>query len=112
MLSCHSPPLYHAGSLGARCIIAPPVGTGIESAKMPLGPPAALISSMVGRCQNALAQSTGGACSARSNSLDASMSCCCVVPRGNSGRTWFCSPMSQSMKSICTAPPRYQLPCS
>src|SRR5512133_1625761 len=33
MLSCHSPPLYHAGSLGARFIIAPPVGTGIASAK-------------------------------------------------------------------------------
>ena len=31
---------------------------------------------------------------------------------GNMGRTWFCSPYSQVMNSICTAPPRYQLPCS
>src|SRR5579871_4735101 len=31
MLSWKSPPRYHAGSFGARLIIAPPVATGIES---------------------------------------------------------------------------------
>src|SRR5688572_14501400 len=39
MLSCHSPPLYQPGSFGARSIIAPPVSTGIRSAKIPFGPP-------------------------------------------------------------------------
>src|SRR5678816_4677087 len=57
MLSCHSPPRYQAGSLGARLIIAPPVATGIESAKMPRGPSTALMMSCSGRCQNAFAQS-------------------------------------------------------
>ncbi len=65
-----------------------------------------------GRTQNALAQSTGGLCCARSNDFEARMRSACEVPGGNIGRTWFCSPSSQSMKSICTAPPRYQLPCS
>src|SRR5262245_4657435 len=32
ILSWKSPPLYHAGELGVRWIIRPPVGTGIESA--------------------------------------------------------------------------------
>src|SRR5690242_11166679 len=35
MVSCQRPPLYHAGSLGARVIMAPPVSTGMGSAKMP-----------------------------------------------------------------------------
>ncbi len=112
MDSCHNPPLYQAGSLGARFIIAPPVGTGMESAKMPCGPSTALMRSIVGRCQNALAQSTGGCRSARSNDFDARMRSSCDAFRGNIGRTWFCSPMIQSMKSICTAPPRYQFPIS
>ena len=112
MVSCQRPPLYHAGSLGARFIIAPPVGTGIESAKMPCGPSTALMMSMVGSFQNAFAQSTGGRRCARSYDFDARINSSCVVPRGNIGRTWFCSPISQSMKSICTAPPRYQFPIS
>src|SRR5260221_14577328 len=38
MSSCHSPPRYHAGSLGGRLIMAPPVETSIRSAKIPFGP--------------------------------------------------------------------------
>ena len=44
--------------------------------------------------------------------FDARIRSACEVPGGNIGRTWFCSPYSQAMNSICTAPPRYQFPCS
>src|ERR1039458_7613359 len=30
--SCHNPPRYHAGSLGVRLIMAPPVGTSVRAA--------------------------------------------------------------------------------
>src|SRR5215471_2768192 len=112
MLSCHKPPLYQAGSLGARLIIAPPVATGISSAKIPFGPSTAFRMSISGKCRSACDQSTGGACCARSKDLDARIKSSCEVPAGKIGRTWFCSPLIQAMKSICTAPPRYQLPCS
>ena len=112
MSSCHSPPRRHAGSPGVRRIIAPPLATGIESAKMPCGPPTASRMFITGSVQNALLQSTGGRCCARSNDFDTRISSSCVVFAGNIGRTWFCSPISQSMNSICTAPPRYQLPIS
>src|SRR5215475_13859790 len=79
---------------------------------MPLGPSTAAIKSFSGRCSNALAQSTGGICGAKSNIFEALIKSACEVFGGNMGRTWFCSPYSQSIKSICTAPPRYQLPCS
>src|SRR5262245_7048535 len=92
MLSCHSPPLYHAGSFGSRLIIAPPVETGILSAKMPRGPPTSLMMSMTGRCLSASAQFTGGICGARSNILDARINSSCDVFDGNIGRTWFCWP--------------------
>ena len=49
MLSCHRPPRYHAGSFGARWIIAPPVSTGIASAKMPCGPSTLLMMSCIGQ---------------------------------------------------------------
>ena len=60
MSSCHRPPLYQAGSFGARWIIRPPVATGIASAKMPRGPSTFLMMSCTGRCQSAFDQSTGG----------------------------------------------------
>ena len=47
---CQMPPLRHAGSLGVRWIIAPPVVLGILSEKMPFGPPTAEIISCSGRC--------------------------------------------------------------
>src|SRR5579862_7615594 len=59
---CQRPPLRHAGSFGVRSIIAPPVGTGILSAKMPLGPSTAAMMSFSGRCASAVDQSTGGIC--------------------------------------------------
>src|SRR5262249_15278867 len=112
MLSCHSPPLYQAGSLGARVIMAPPVSTGMGSAKIPCGPSTALMMSFSGKCASALDQSTGGNCCARSNDFDTRITSSCDVVGGSMGRTWFCSPYNQAMNSICTAPPRYQLPCS
>jgi hypothetical protein len=112
MLSCQRPPRYHAGSFGVRRIIAPPVGTGMESAKIPRGPSTALRMSCTGRCRRACAQSTGGIWGARSNRRDARIRSSRGVSGGNIGRTWFCCPCSHAMKSICTAPPRYQLPCS
>src|SRR5690606_9654138 len=72
ILSCHSPPLYQAGSFGVRLIIAPPVGTGISSAKMPRGPSIALKISLTGRCRRACDQSTARDCWARSNHFDRS----------------------------------------
>src|SRR5215831_13767235 len=112
MLSFHKPPLYHAESLGARWIIAPPVSTGMGSAKIPCGPSTAFKMSISGRCASAFDQSTGGNCWARSNDFDTRIRSSCEVPGANTGRTWFCSPYSQAIKSIWTAPPRYQLPCS
>src|SRR5215470_17900558 len=112
MLSFHKPPLYHAGSLGARSIIAPPVSTGMGSAKIPCGPSTAFKMSFSGRCARAFDQSTGGICCARSNDFETRIRSSCEVPGGNAGRTWFCSPYNQAIKSICTAPPRYQFPCS
>src|SRR5678815_1795127 len=112
MSSCHSPPLYQAGSFGARWFIPPPVAAGISSAKIPCGPSTAFMMSCSGRCQSAVDQSIGGSCCARSKAFDARIRSACDVPGGNIGRTWFCSPYNQVMNSICTAPPRYQLPCS
>src|SRR3989442_3489575 len=60
MLSCQSPPLYHAGSFGSRWIIRPPVATGMASAKIPRGPSTFFKMSCTGRCQSAFDQSTGG----------------------------------------------------
>ena len=54
MLSCHRPPRYHAGSLGVRLIMAPPVETSMRSAKMPCGPSTALMMSISGRCAQRL----------------------------------------------------------
>ena len=112
MLSLNRPPRYHAESPGVRAIMAPPVATGIESAKMPRGPLTALMMFCSGSVRSALAQSTGGICGARSKRREAATRSCCEVPGGKLGRTWFCSPYSQAMNSICTAPPRYQFPCS
>src|SRR5260370_19698953 len=112
MLSCHSPPRYHAGSLGARLIMAPPVETSMRSAKIPCGPSTAFMMSCSGRCCSALDQSTRGSCCARSNDFETRIKSSCDRFAGNIGRTWFCSPYSHATKSICTAPPRYQLPCS
>ena len=84
----------------------------MESAKMPIGPSTARMMSCSGRCASACDQSTGGSCWARSNDFDSRIRSAWLVPGGNIGRTWFCSPLSQAMKSICTAPPRYQFPCS
>src|SRR6266496_1637523 len=92
MLSCHNPPLYQAGSFGARSIIAPPVATGMRSAKMPVGPPTAFIMSFTGRWRRAFDQSTGGNCWARSNDFDARINSSWDASGGNIGRTWFCSP--------------------
>src|SRR5688572_30801611 len=61
-LSCHRPPLYQAGSFGARWIIRPPVATGIASAKMPRGTSTAFMTSCTGRCHSAVDQSIGGFC--------------------------------------------------
>src|SRR5688572_17279664 len=87
MLSWNRPPLYHAGSFGVRLIIAPPVGTGISSAKMPRGPSIALKISFTGKCLNAFDQSTGVDCCARSNHFDARTSSSCVVFGEKTGRT-------------------------
>src|ERR1035437_8399495 len=84
--SCHKPPLYQAGSLGVRLIIAPPVSTGILSAKLPCGPSTALIISITGRCCSALDQSMGGNCCARSNAFEARIKSSCEVFGGNIGR--------------------------
>ena len=92
MSSWNRPPLYQAGSLGVRSIMAPPVATGILSAKMPRGPFTARRMSRSGRCHSAFDQSTGGIRGARSKSRDASIRSSCDVSRGNMGRTWFCSP--------------------
>ena len=110
--SCQSPPRYQAGSFGVRLIIAPPVATSMRSAKIPCGPSTALMMSISGRCQSAFDQSTGGNCCARSNDFDARIKSSWDVFGGNIGRAWFCSPYSHAMKSIWTAPPRYQFPCS
>src|SRR5213594_4570117 len=100
MLSCQSPPLYHAGSFGSRWIIRPPVATGMASAKIPRGPSTLFMMSCTGRCQSAFDQSTGGSCCARSNDFDARIRSACGVLGGNIGRTWFCSPYSHVMNSI------------
>src|SRR5207248_8211354 len=91
---------------------APPVSTGILSAKIPGGPSTALMISFSGRCRRACDQSTGGNCCDRSKDFDARIKSSCEVFGGNIGRTWFCSPLIHAMNNICTAPPRYQLPCS
>src|SRR4030095_8104769 len=91
MLSCHNPPLYQAGSLGARSIIAPPVATGMRSAKIPFGPFAAFMMSFTGRTRSAFDQSTGGDCCARSNDFAARIKSSCDVPGGNIGRHWVFS---------------------
>src|SRR5471030_3562781 len=57
--SCHRPPRYQAGSLGARLIMAPPVPTSMRSAKTPRGPPTALMISISGRCCSALTKRRG-----------------------------------------------------
>src|SRR5215472_3641436 len=87
ILSFHSPPLYQAGSLGVRRIIAPPVSTGMGSAKIPWGPSTAFRMSISGRWVRALDQSTGGNCCARSKDLDTRINSSCDVPGGNMGRT-------------------------
>src|SRR4028119_1667170 len=87
ILSCQIPPLYHAGSFGVLLIIAPPVGTGISSAKMPRGPSTALMMSISGRRLRAFDQSTGGDCWARSKDFDARIRSSCEVLGGNIGRT-------------------------
>jgi hypothetical protein len=92
MSSCHRPPLRQASEAGSRCCIMPPVSTGILSAKIPRGPPTFLMMSCVGRCHNALSQSTGGIRGARSNSRDAAIRSSRGVSFGNIGRTWFCWP--------------------
>jgi hypothetical protein len=92
MSSWYRPPRYQAGSFGVRLIIAPPVATGIESAKMPRGPSSAERRFCTGSVQKAFAQSTGGRRCAKSNDFDARISCSCVAFAGNIGRTWFCSP--------------------
>ena len=92
MLSCHSPPLVQAGSLGVRRTIAPPVGTPILSAKMPFGPSAAFRMSCIGSVHSILSQSTGGICGARSNRREAATRSSRLVSIGNCGRIWFCSP--------------------
>src|SRR5580698_10297966 len=84
---CQMPPLRHAGSLGVRSIMAPPVVFGILSEKMPFGPSTAEMRSFSGRCSKALAQSMGGICGARSNIFEALINSFCVVPLGNIGRT-------------------------
>src|SRR5258705_8955290 len=64
---CQMPPLRHAGSFGVRSIMAPPLVLGILSEKMPFGPSMFKMISCSGKCSNALAQSMGGICGARSN---------------------------------------------
>src|SRR5436853_212842 len=86
MLSCHNPPLYQAGSFGVRSIIAPPVSTGMESAKTPCGPSTALMMSLTGRCRSACDQSTGGNCCDKSNDFEARIKSSCDVFGGNMGR--------------------------
>src|SRR5437016_14565668 len=92
MLSCHKPPLYHTGSFGARSIMAPPVSTGILSAKIPCGPSTALMISFSGRCHSAFDQSTGGNCCDRSKDVEPRIKSSCEVFGPNVVRTWFCSP--------------------
>src|SRR5262252_2463922 len=87
MLSWNRPPLYQAGSLGARLIIAPPVETGISSAKIPFGPSTAFRMSISGRCRSACDQSTGGGCWARSKDFEARIRSSCEASGGNIGRT-------------------------
>src|SRR5262245_50013099 len=59
ILSWNNPPLYHAGSFGARWIIAPRVAIpGMESEKIPFGPSTFLMRSFSGRYQKFFAQST------------------------------------------------------
>src|SRR5690349_9400768 len=87
MLSWNRPPRYHAGSFGARLIIAPPVATGIESAKIPFGPFTSLMMFSSGSVQNAFDQSTGGRCCARSNDIDSRTRSAWVALFGNVGRT-------------------------
>src|SRR5687768_11571128 len=94
MLSWYSPPRYQAGSFGARLIIAPPVGTGIESAKIPRGPLIGLKMSCAGSVQNAFDQSTGGLRPARSQNCDSLIRSSCEVPGGNIGRCGFWLPYS------------------
>src|SRR5678816_813315 len=89
MLSWYNAPLYHAGSLGSRWIILPPPGTGIESAKIPFGPPTDLMMSCNGRCQYALFQSTGGRCAARSQAFDSRIRSSWDVFGGNIGCCGF-----------------------
>src|SRR5215831_451676 len=87
MLSCQRPPLSQAASLGARLIIAPPVATGIASAKIPFGPSTAFKMSISGKWRKAWDQSTGGGCCARSNDLDARIKSAWEALAGNIGRT-------------------------
>src|SRR5580698_9753392 len=84
---CQMPPLRHAGSLGVRSIMAPPVVLRILSEKMPFGPSIAEMMSSSGRCSKALAQSAGGIAGARSNIFEALMRSFCEVSFGNVGRT-------------------------
>ena len=86
------PPLYQAGSLGARCAMRPPVATGIASAKIPFGPSIAFMMSCIGRCHSAFDQSTSGCCGARSKYFDAFTRSSRDMFAGNIGRSWFCSP--------------------
>src|SRR5579864_4322781 len=85
MLSFHRPPVYHAGSLGARAIMSPPVSTGIFVSKMPGGPPMELMMLSSGRCQSCADQSIGGICGAKSNILRASVMSACDVLAASSG---------------------------
>src|SRR5215510_6167957 len=87
MLSCHNPPLYQAGSFGARSIIAPPVSTGILSAKIPRGPSTDFMMSFTGRYRSAFDQSTGGDCCARSKDFDARIRSSCDAFGGKVGLT-------------------------
>src|SRR3981189_783212 len=84
---CQMPPLRHAGSFGARSIMAPPVVFRLLSENTPLGPSILEMMSFSGRCSKALAQSMGGICGARSNIFEALMRSACDVFLGNMGRT-------------------------
>ena len=92
MSSCQRPPLYQAGSFGARWTMRPPVVPGVGSAKIPCGASTAFRMSCTGRCQSAFSHWTGGSCCARSKAFEARIRSSCEVSFGNIGRTWFCSP--------------------
>ena len=92
MSSCQSPPLYQAGSLGARWIIAPPVGTGMGSAKMPVRAVDRLQDVLHGQVAQRLVPVHRGQLLGEVEGLRGADRSSWGVSRGNIGRTWFCSP--------------------